>query len=216
MTSKGCAEYQENPRPVNFKKDQLDIMLVSRAISAEAKKNLLNGLVIKFTKHEDFVVFMTQKVKMFGLPSPIRFTQFSQHIRSFEFAFVIPGWYEGAHGCLKALMLLIELGIKRNINITVRAGDGGWSRGIWRDNLARLHEAIEEVNVHQDMFPDLPLWDEFESTNFTNSFAGQIFAIPQIDVAAICDRQLDYDLHEKTHTWTLFNKPDPYAIQSEV
>ena len=215
LTSKGCAEYQENPRPVNFKKDQLNIMLVSRAISAEAKKNL-NGLVIKFTKHEDFVVFMTQKVKMFGLPSPIRFTQFSQHIRSFEFAFVIPGWYEGAHGCLKALMLLIELGIKRNINITVRAGDGGWSSGIWRDNLARLHEAIEEVNFYHDMFPDLPLWDEFESTNFTNSFAGQIFAIPQIDVAAICDRQLDYDLHEKTHTWTLFNKPDPYAIQSEV
>ena len=216
LTSKGCAEYQENPRPVNFKKYQLNIMLVSRAISAEAKKNLLKGLVIKFTKHEDFVVFMTQKVKMFGLPSPIRFTQFSQHIRSFEFAFVIPGWYEGAHGCLKALMLLIELGIKRNINITVRAGDGGWSRGIWRDNLARLHEAIEEVNVHQDMFPDLPLWDEFESTNFTNSFAGQIFAIPQIDVAAICDRQLDYDLHEKTHTWTLFNETDPYALQSEV
>ena len=216
LTSKGCAEYQENPRPVNFKKDQLNIMLVSRAISAEAKKNLLNGLVIKFTKHEDFVVFMTQKVKMFGLPSPIRFTQFSQHIRSFEFAFVIPGWYEGAHGCLKALMLLIELGIKRNINITVRAGDGGWSSGIWRDNLARLHEAIEEVNFYQDMISDLPLWDEFESTNFTNSFAGQIFAIPQIDVAAICDRQLDYDLHEKTHTWTLFNKPDPYAIQSEV
>lgn len=113
-------------------------------------------------------------------------------------------------------MLLIELGIKRNINITVRAGDGGWSSGIWRDNLARFHEAIEEVNFYQDMIPDLPLWDEFESTNFTNSFAGQILAIPQIDVAAICDRQLDYDLHEKTHTWTLFNKPDPYALQSEV
>ena len=112
-------------------------------------------------------------------------------------------------------MLLIELGIKRNINITVRAGDGGWSSGIWRDNLARLHEAIEEVNFYQDMISDLPLWDEFESTNFTNSFAGQILAIPQIDVAAICDRQLDYDLHEKTHTWTLFNKPDPYALQSE-
>ena len=91
LTSKGCAEYQENPRPVNFKKDQLNIILVSRAISAEAKKNLLNGLVIKSTKHEDFVAFMTQKVNMFGLPSPIRFTQFSQHIRSFEFAFVIPG-----------------------------------------------------------------------------------------------------------------------------
>ncbi|CAD0048140.1 unnamed protein product [Aureobasidium pullulans] len=171
------------------KVDQLNIMLVSKAISAEAKKTLLDGLVIKFTKHEDFVVFMTQK--------------FSQHIRNFEFAFVIPGWYEGAHGCLKALMLLIELGIKRNIQITVRAGDGGWSSGIWRDNLARLHEAIEEVNFYQNMFPDLPLWDEFESTNFTNSFAGQIFAIPQFDVS-------------KMHIWTLFNEPDPYALQSET
>ncbi|THZ44294.1 hypothetical protein D6C90_04800 [Aureobasidium pullulans] len=199
LTSKGCAEYQENPRPVNFKKDQLNIMLVSKAISAEAKKTLLDGLV-----------------KMFGLPSPIRFAQFSQHIRNFEFAFVIPGWYEGAHGCLKALMLLIELGIKRNIQITVRAGDGGWSSGIWRDNLARLHEAIEEVNFYQNMFPDLPLWDEFESTNFTNSFAGQIFAIPQFDVSVICDRQLEYDLTEKTYAWTLFNQADPYALQSEV
>ncbi|THZ82413.1 hypothetical protein D6C84_05771 [Aureobasidium pullulans] len=216
LESKGCKEYQENPRPVNFKKHQLNILLVSRAVSAEAKKSLLDGLVFKFTKHEDFVVFMTQKVKMFGLPSAIRFTQFSQHIRNFEFAFVIPGWYEGAHGCLKALMLLIELGIKRNIQITVRAGDGGWSSGIWRDNLARLHEAMEEVNFYQNMFPDLPLWDEFESTNFTNFFAGQIFAIPQFDVSVICVRQLEYDVTEKTYTWTLFNEADPYALQSEV
>ncbi|THZ09927.1 hypothetical protein D6C95_00921 [Aureobasidium pullulans] len=198
LTSKGCNEYQEDPRPVNFKKDQLNILLVSRAISTEAKKSLLDGLMFKFTKHEDFIVFMTQKVKMF------------------EFAFVIPGWYEGAHGCLKALMLLIELGHKRDIKITVRAGDGGWSSGIWRDNLARLHEAIEEVNFYQNMFPDLPLWDEFQSTNFTNSFAGQIFAIPQIDVSVICDRQLEYDLNEKMHIWTLFNELDPYALQSET
>lgn len=54
LASRGCDEYQENPRPVNFKKEQLNIMLVSRAISAEAKKNLLDGLVIKFSKHEDF------------------------------------------------------------------------------------------------------------------------------------------------------------------
>ncbi|THY12609.1 hypothetical protein D6D01_08553 [Aureobasidium pullulans] len=216
LASRGCAEYQENPRPVNFKKEQLNIMLVSKAISAEAKKTLLDGLVIKFTKHEDFVVFMTQKVKMFGLPSAIRFTEFSRHIRNFEFAFVIPGWYEGAHGCLKALMLLIELRIKRGIKITVRAGYGGWSSGIWRDNFARLHKAIEEVNFYQDMFPDLPLLADFESTNFTNSFAGQIFAIPQIEVAIICDRQLDYDLNDKMYTWTLFDEPDPYALQSEV
>lgn len=35
-------------------------MLVSKAISAEAKKTLLNGLVIKFSKYEDFSKFFTR------------------------------------------------------------------------------------------------------------------------------------------------------------
>ena len=87
-------------------------------------------------------------------------------------------------------MLLIKLARKRNIKITVRAGDGGWATGIWRDNFNCFRKAIKDVSFHQEMFPDLPLLAEFEATDFSITFGGHIVAVPHIDIAALCDRKL--------------------------